>query len=112
MVDHLGHRLQPVLPCLLALTLRLLEEAVAPVAAQQGAKAAAQEGGNGAEAAVTTLPAHEDKSRELRSTGLRLLANLWLRFPTAADYNDVWPVLLPAVEPLMARLPTEASAEK
>jgi U3 small nucleolar RNA-associated protein 20 len=103
-----------MLPCLLALTLSLLEEAVAPVAAQQQAKASdqVQDAGAGAEAAVAPLAAHEDKSREVRSTGLRLLANLWLRFPTAAEYNDVWPVLLPAVEPLMARLPTEASADK
>lgn len=120
----MGHRLQPMLPCLLALTLRLIEEAVAPVLAQQqqqqarGAagqqqrKVQGQADGEEGEAVAGAVPAFEDKSREMRSTGLRLLANLWLRFPTATNYNDVWPVLLPAVEPLMARLPTEASADK
>ena len=39
---------------------------------------------------------------------------VWLRFPAASsvDFNELWGVFLPAVQPLVPRLAWEASAFK
>ena len=48
-------------------------------------------------------------ARQLRSGCLRLIAEALRRFPDAIDYGFLWPRLFVTAEPLMARLPTEAS---
>ncbi|EFJ49017.1 hypothetical protein VOLCADRAFT_104545 [Volvox carteri f. nagariensis] len=55
-----------------------------------------------------------ERHREVRSSALRLLAQVWLRFPasTSADYNELWDVFLPAVQPLIPRLQFEAASSK
>jgi hypothetical protein len=40
---------------------------------------------------------------------MRVIAEALRRFPDATDYGFLWPRLLVAAEPLMARLPAEAS---
>ena len=46
-------------------------------------------------------------AREVRSSTLRLLADLWTRFPAGADYNPLWPRFFAVVEPIAQRLPIE-----
>ena len=40
---------------------------------------------------------------------MRIIAEALRRFPVATDYSFLWPRLLVAAEPLMARLPAEAN---
>jgi U3 small nucleolar RNA-associated protein 20 len=124
MLGHLGFRLQPLLPPLLALTLRILEAACAPVAAADAAGAAGGDEGEeqarqraGAEAAAAAVAAGQDAdsvahARELRSHSLRLLAHVVRRFPFSADYNPLWGPLLAATAPLLPRLAAEAASDK
>lgn len=119
MVQHLGHRLQPFLPALMAITLHLLTSATANVPIK---KAQAQGQGDmevdvqqgQAQAQVQTKSGEDafDRSREIRSGCLKLLAQVLLRFPAAVDYNPFWGPFLQAVVPLMPRLAVEASADK
>ena len=46
-------------------------------------------------------------ARQLRSRSLRLVAEALRRFPDTVDYGFLWPRLFAAVEPLIARIPTE-----
>ena len=48
-------------------------------------------------------------ARQLRSGCLRLVAEALRRFPDTIDYGFMWPRLFAATEPLIARIPTEAS---
>ncbi|GIL90429.1 hypothetical protein Vretifemale_18038, partial [Volvox reticuliferus] len=73
--------------------------------------------GDDAAAAVraeSSEPGPLERHREVRSTALRLLAQVWLRFPasTSSDYNELWDVFLPAVQPLIPRLQFEAASSK
>ncbi|GIL61502.1 hypothetical protein Vafri_15933, partial [Volvox africanus] len=74
------------------------------------------DGGDDAAAAVAepSDPGPIERHREVRSTALRLLAQVWLRFPasTSTDYNELWGVFLPAVQPLIPRLQFEAASNK
>ena len=94
LLDHLGHRLQPLLPALLAITLRLLQQATAPVAEQQRQQQEHQQhsclqGQHGSEQQAPaeeepaasregSVPARpeDDRSREIRSSCLKLLAQV------------------------------------
>jgi hypothetical protein len=90
LLDHLGHRLQPLLPALLAITLRLLQQATAPVAEQQQQQAN-QEPGQQRNEQQQGQPREEEarekegsmqarpedgRSREIRSSCLKLLAQV------------------------------------
>lgn len=122
MLQHLGYRLQPLLPPLLAITIRLLQEACQPL--QPTASAAAQHPITDTAAATTSsnlgmeyhgvscdAPDGLERSREVRSQCLRLFAQVWSRFSAGMDYNPLWPEFLPAVAPLMPRIAVEAVAE-
>ncbi|GFR52619.1 hypothetical protein Agub_g15135, partial [Astrephomene gubernaculifera] len=137
LLSHLGHAVEPFLPTLLAITLRLLVTATAAVgAAPAGSEAAAgaaeeekekepaadkdededddEEDDEEGAAAASPAAAAVERHREVRTASLRLLAQVWLRFPAApsADYNRVWRVFLPAVQPLIPRLQLEAASSK
>lgn len=66
LVEHLGHRLQPLLPPLVALALAVLREGCAPLAS---AAANAANNGDGADVEV-------ERARELRSGALKVLAQV------------------------------------
>jgi Down-regulated in metastasis len=103
-LTHLGHRIVPSLPCLLALTLSQLQLACAPLQDGGGGGANVKDGsGAGGDAA-------REEGRALRSQCLRLLAQVWERFPDAHDYNPLWPAFFAAVTPLMPRLAAESAA--
>ncbi len=133
LLQHLGHQLLPLLPPLLAITLQLLSAATAPVREQQqDAAAAAVDGSDGSSnsndaymngekqsaavgvknSAVGAEPVvdHKEGSREIRSSCLKLLAQVFTRFPAAVDLNPLWPLFFHSVDPLMERLQQEAVA--
>ncbi|KAG2487780.1 hypothetical protein HYH03_013624 [Edaphochlamys debaryana] len=144
LLSHLGHAVEPFLPPLLAIALRLLAsategigavgtaavgtaaavgtinglgevEAVPEEAEEANGKEAdddEEEEEEGGKAAVGGSP--WDRSREVRTGSLRLLAQVWLRFPASpsADFNAGWGVFLGAVEPLLPRMALEAAASK
>lgn len=106
LLGHLGFRLQPLLPPLLAITLHLLEQACSSLQQQQ------QDGGS-TPAATTAATAAEvrEEGRALRSQTLRMFAQVFSRFPAAVDFNPLWPGFFRAVAPLMMqRLVPEAVA--
>ncbi len=85
LLEHLGHRLAPLLPALLALVLRMLSEATADLAAPAapGGGAAMQvDGGEAAGAAAAPAPPADTRFREIRASCLKLLSQLWIRFPS------------------------------
>jgi hypothetical protein len=104
LLNHLGFRLQPLLPPLLALTVRILEAACAPLQDGGGNDVAEQQPEQDADSL-----AH---ARELRSQSLRLLSHVLRRFPFSADYNALWAPLLAAAAPLLPRLAVEVAADK
>lgn len=120
LLGHLGFRLQPLLPPLLAIATRILDAAVEPLRRQAEAEAdgASGEQGREQEAAPGAPPrGGEDaesvaRARELRSQSLRLIASALRRFPASADFNPLWGPLLDAVSPLLPRLAAEAAADK
>jgi hypothetical protein len=108
LLGHLGYQLQPLLPALLAITLQLLQTATTGMQAQQqdAAAAAAAEAG---EAAATVDAQSREEGRAVRSQCLRLLAQVFNRFPATLDLNPLWPGFFAAAEPLMSRLAPEAA---
>ena len=42
--------------------------------------------------------------KDLRSSSLRLLARLWLRFPNEVDWRHLWPPFLAAAASLQPRM--------
>ncbi|KAK9845304.1 hypothetical protein WJX81_002986 [Elliptochloris bilobata] len=54
----------------------------------------------------------ESGGREVRGAALRLLAELWARFPDGADWAPLWQRFFTAVAPLAARLPAEALGDR
>ncbi len=79
-MTHLGHRLEPFLPALLAITTRLLAEGTAhlpPVApASTMANAAAAVAPAASIIVLGVGGGGEDRSRELRISSLKLLAQV------------------------------------
>lgn len=126
----MGHRLAPLLPVLLALTLRLLQEGTTGLVPGQGqgqgpqaAQAAPMDVDQGQGVGQAHEQGHEhgveqahgfdqDRRKELRSGCLKILSQLWIRFPDAVDYNDAWGPFLEAVVPLMPRMVVEAAGDK
>jgi U3 small nucleolar RNA-associated protein 20 len=112
LLGHLGHQLQPLLAPLLAITMHMLTSACAgltggqtdPGSESQPAEAAAAAGAGGA------LSDTKEASREVRATSLKILAQVWTRFPAATDFNPLWPHFFAATAPLLARLQPEAAA--
>lgn len=49
----------------------------------------------------------EEGHREVRSLALRLLAQIWRRFPGGCDYASLWPRFFEAAQPLVPRLLVE-----
>jgi U3 small nucleolar RNA-associated protein 20 len=86
LLGHLGHNVSAYLPELLTLVVCLLESATADATWQ------------------------DEGHRELRSTGLRLVALALARFPAATEYAFLWQRLLGAMAPLLARSPTEGAS--
>jgi flagellar biosynthesis component FlhA len=89
LLEHLGHRLQPLLPALLAITLRLLQQATAPVAAQQQQQQQQQNEQQQQQKSEqdeqqqqqqqqneNDVAPEDDRSREIRSSCLKLLAQV------------------------------------
>ena len=50
-------------------------------------------------------------AREVRGAALQLLAELWGRFPDAADWAPLWPRFFAAAAPLAQRLPAEVGCK-
>jgi hypothetical protein len=107
LLGHLGFRLQPLLPPLMAITLHLLEQACSSLQQQQQ-----QQGVEDGTAAAAAVPAGElrEEGRALRSQTLRLFTQIFSRFPSSVDLNPLWPGFFRAVQPLMGRLVPEAAA--
>jgi hypothetical protein len=108
LLGHLGYQLQPLLPALLAITLQLLQTAAAGLQAQQ-LDAAAAEAGEAAAAAAAVDAQSREEGRAVRSQCLRLLAQVFNRFPSTLDLNPLWPGFFAAAEPLMTRVAPESS---
>lgn len=53
-----------------------------------------------------TEPGHEaaEGFKELRGGCLRLLAQLWLRFPDAVEWQPLWPAFLALIDRLLPRM--------
>lgn len=100
-LKHLGHRMEPFLPELLALAVVLLEGATTELMLNQPSS------DNGVEGKEK-----EEGSREIRSRCLRLAATAMDRFPSSHDFSFLWPRLLSAAAPLMERIGVEAAAER
>ncbi|KAK9818396.1 hypothetical protein WJX72_012002 [[Myrmecia] bisecta] len=122
LLKHLGHKLLPYLPEMLAILLCLLEHANAPLlgAAEQRALPAAPavpapgavQGDQHAEQGAAARQPGQEGGKEVRALSLRLVAQMLERFPDGCDFNVFWPRFFPVVEPLMARLPVEVSADR
>jgi U3 small nucleolar RNA-associated protein 20 len=104
LLGHLGYQLQPLLPALLAITLQLLQTAAAGLQAQQQDAAAASDASGAAAADAQS----REEGRAVRSQCLRLLAQVFSRFPSTLDLNPLWPGFFGAAVPLMARLVPES----
>ena len=122
MLQHLGHRMQPYLPAMLAITLVMLRGATTSVAAlsslpmEVDTASAQLKDMNDAEDDDNDVEQEQqvdERDREVRVSALRLLAQVWERFPSACGlYGAAWGPFLEAVEPLIPRLAAEAAAEK
>ena len=101
LIVHLGFRLTPFLPVLIAITCKLLAEGTRGIREAEGG--AGSSGGAGST---------EDRSRELRTSSLKILSQVWARFPTEVDYRPFLSHLLNAIQPIIGRLPAESYSEK
>ncbi len=84
LLKHLGFRMQPFLPALLAVCMQLLEHACRPLH-QQPAGQEREEAGEAARGAA-----------ELRGLVLRVMAHVWARHPRDCDYSALWVPAPPA----------------
>jgi U3 small nucleolar RNA-associated protein 20 len=100
-LKHLGHRMEPFLPELLALAVVLLEDATTELVLND----LSNDGG-------VEEKEKEQGSREIRSRCLRLAATVMDRFPSSHDFSFLWPRLLSAAAPLMERIGVEAAADR
>jgi hypothetical protein len=53
--------------------------------------------------------AGDEGHREVRTAALRLLLEVWVRFPDRCDYSPFWPRFFSAVSPLIPRMLVEVS---
>ena len=95
LIVHLGYRLTPFLPVLISITCKLLAE-----------------GTRGIREALAGVGSADDRSRELRTSSLKILSQVWARFPTEIDYKPFLGHLLSAIQPIIGRLPAESYSEK
>eukprot|EP00878_Enallax_costatus_P015315 GHUV01016038.1.p1 GENE.GHUV01016038.1~~GHUV01016038.1.p1 ORF type:complete len:337 (+),score=174.94 GHUV01016038.1:75-1013(+) len=111
LLQHLGFRLQPLLPVLLALTLKQLELACAALQQQEADPSKQQQDEDPAAAASgPSSGSSREEGRAIRSQCLLLLAQVFTRFPASLDYNPLWPGFFRSVRPLMPRLLPESVA--
>ena len=57
------------------------------------------------------MPATElDSAKDIRNSALRMLAEIWQRFPEACSYSHAWGPLADVAEPLIPRTSIEVSS--
>lgn len=99
LISHLGFRMQPFLPLLATLVVRTLQAAC----------------GHNSQHACGELPACtkppvDTGDRAQRSASIQLLATVLTRFPVAANWQPLWPEVLPVLVPLAATLADDSAA--
>lgn len=99
-MTHLGYRLAPFLPVLLSITTKLLAEGTKGIRSAPSGSG----GGGGGQG--------DDRSRELRSSSLKILSLVWSRFPTDIDHHPFLEPIMNAIQPIMGRMPAECYSEK
>ncbi|KAL4521880.1 hypothetical protein Ndes2526B_g01987 [Nannochloris sp. 'desiccata'] len=102
-LKHLGHRMEPFLPELLALAVVLFEGGTTELMLSNNPSS----GSGGVEETEK-----EEGGKEIRSRCLRLVATVMDRFPSSHDFSFLWPRLLSAAAPLMERIGVEAAADR
>ncbi|KAK9863125.1 hypothetical protein WJX84_001609, partial [Apatococcus fuscideae] len=53
-----------------------------------------------------------DSVKDIRNSALRMLAEIWQRFPSACSYSHAWKPFADVAEPLLSRTSIEASSSK
>lgn len=96
LLGHLGHRIIPFMPAMLAILLRML---------QLGCSSAAMHGSSDGHNSAADL-------KELRLMSLRLLADVLRKLPEEVDFAPFWPMLFDTIQPLLSRLAADASASR
>ena len=56
---------------------------------------------------IDTDAEKQEGDREIRTSSLRIFADILLRFPEALDFNTLWPRFFGAAEAIIQRLPVE-----
>ncbi|KAK9843296.1 hypothetical protein WJX74_009992 [Apatococcus lobatus] len=102
LLTNLGHQLQMYLPELTALLLSFAHASSCALQAQ----------GSAGDEISASSASEMDSVKDIRNSALRMLAEIWQRFPSACSYSHAWKPFADVAEPLLSRTSIEASSSK